>query len=82
MLRLRIRSPFSAAAAAFGAEAIAGNHDLMRVMGESVERGRREQRALKQIGPFGERAIRGDDECAAFVPLIDHFIEILRACRR
>jgi hypothetical protein len=54
----------------------------MRVMGEPVERGRREQRTLKQVGPFGERANLSDDERAAFVPLIDHFIEILRPCRR
>ena len=54
----------------------------MRVMREPVERGRREQRALKQIGPFRERAIRGDDEGAAFLSFVDHFIEIFGTGRR
>src|SRR2546428_12023793 len=77
------RSLLSAVApASLGAEAVAGNHDLMRVVRQAVERRRGEQRALKQIGPFGERAIRGDDERAAFVPLVDDFVEILGTGRR
>src|SRR5262249_13795727 len=78
VLRLRIGAP-PFAAPAFGAEAVAGDHDLMRVMGESVKRRRREQRTLKQIRPLGEGAVRGDDERAAFVALIDHFVEVLWA---
>ena len=53
----------------------------MGMMREPVERRRREQRALKQIGPFGERPVRGDDERAAFVALLDHFVEIFRSGR-
>jgi hypothetical protein len=55
---------------------------LRSVMSEPVECGRREQRALKQIGPFGECAVRRNDQCATFVPFIDHFIELLRPRRR
>ena len=43
VLRLRIRTiPFSSAPSAFSAEAVASDHDLVRMMRESVERGRRE----------------------------------------
>ena len=82
MLRLRIWVPPFSAAPAFGAEAVAGDDDLARVMREPIERGGGEQRALKQIGPFGERAIRGDYERAALVPLVDHFVEIFGPGRR
>ena len=60
----------------FGAETVARDHDLMRMMREPVERRRREQRTLKQIGPFGERSIRGDNERPTLVALIDHLVEI------
>ena len=51
-------------------------------MCESIERGGGEQWTLKQIGPFGERPVRRDDERAPFVPLIDHFVEIFGPGRR
>lgn len=42
-----------------GPVAVAGDRDLMGVVGKSVEGGAREERLPEHLGPLGEGAVRG-----------------------
>jgi hypothetical protein len=60
-----------------GAEAGAGDLDEVGAVGKAVERRRGEERLAEEVGPLRTVAIRGHDDGALLVPLVDDVVEVL-----
>src|SRR2546428_688706 len=61
----------------FGAEALAGDLDEVRAVGQAIERGRGQQRLAEEVSPLRAIAIAREHDGAALVPLVDDVVEIL-----
>ena len=64
-----------------GAEALAGDLDEVRAVGQAIEGGGREQRLPEEVRPLRAVAIRGQENRAALIPFVDEVVEILGARR-
>ena len=60
-----------------GAEALAGDLDEVRPVGQPIEGGRGEQGLAEELRPFRPVAIRGQENRAPFIPLVDDVVEVL-----
>src|SRR5437879_8477018 len=64
-----------------GAEALTGDLDEVRAVGQAIEGGGREQRLAEEVRPLRAVAIRGQENRAALIPFVDDVVEILGARR-
>ena len=60
-----------------GAEALAGDLDEVRAVGQAIEGGGREQRLPEEVRPLRAVAIRGQKDRAALIAFVDDIVEIL-----
>jgi hypothetical protein len=62
-----------------GPEALASDLDEVRPMGQPIEGGRSQQRFAEELGPLGAVAIRGQQNGAPFISLVDDVVQIFGA---
>src|SRR5438094_6217406 len=60
-----------------GAEALTGDLDEVRAVGQAIEGRRREQRLAEELRPLRAIAITGQQDRAAFIPVVDDVVESL-----
>ena len=60
-----------------GAEALAGDLDEVRAVGQAIEGGRRQQGLPEEVRPLRAVAIRGQKDRAALIAFVDDIVEIL-----
>jgi hypothetical protein len=60
-----------------GAIAGAGDDHHLRVVGQTIQASRGQERIAEQLGPFLEGTVAGQQDAALLIPAIDDVLEVL-----